>query len=83
MTDHEPLGRPAADDPARFHALLALPGRTGWRLRVGGRVPINLYASSPDDPEGVPVGSMPTVWLAALVVDAVNQLLGQEGDNHE
>jgi hypothetical protein len=71
----QPLGRPVADDRARFRALLALPGRSGWRLHTGGKVPTNLYAHDGDDPAGVPVGSMDTVWLAALVRDAVNEYL--------
>lgn len=68
----EIMSRPLTDDRARFDALLALPDRDDWQLRVGGQVPPNLYAHTDTDPKGVPVGSMDTVWLAEQVVAAVN-----------
>lgn len=47
----------------------------GERWRVGSKVGRNLYAVTPEHPEGIDIGRMDTPGLAALVVDAVNDYL--------
>lgn len=63
--------------PDRHRTLEALPtgDLSAWRMRVGKRVPRNLYLHPVDSLDGVDVGRMDTAELAALVVEAVNHFL--------
>lgn len=56
-----------------------LPEGTAWSMRVGRKIPRNLYIQWPDG-RSEPVGQVDTAAIAALVCDAVNALRLWPGD---
>ena len=53
-------------------------GRRGEWWRTGRKIPRNLYRITDEHPDGQDIGRMDTPELAALVVAAVNRMIGDQ-----
>lgn len=66
---------PGVPATAGVTAHQAEPGE--W-WRTGRKIPRNLYRVTPANPDGEDIGRMDSAELAALVVEAVNRMIGDQ-----